>query len=287
MRRVLITGLQGWIGDAVCRRMGEFPEEYDVKCVSVFGDAWEHETWAGVDSVVHLAGIPGDGATEDEYRLSNVELTERVGRKCLADGVPHLVFMSTAHVYGSGTDISGPITLETEPNPSTPYGRSKFEAEQRLRSIDDRSLKVAVIRPPLVYGPGCMRGNFPKLVRLAARTPVFPYVRNIRSMIYLGSLAELVRLLVDSAADGTYLPQDLEWICTSELVCRLGEAQGNHIRLSKTMGTVLQPFVKHVRVLGKLFGCNYYAKEASTCGGLSYVIADIQDAIRECVREDA
>lgn len=280
MRRVVVTGEGGWIGGAVCRRMAGFPGGYEVRCVPVLGDAWERDSWAGADSVVHLAGIPGDGASEAEYLVSNVELTERVGKKCLADGVPHLVFMSTAHVYGPGAGASGPITHETEPAPATPYGRSKLEAERRLRALEGPSLRVAVVRPPLVYGPGCSRGNFPKLVSLAARTPVFPDVRNARSMLYLGSLAELVRLLVDSGAGGTYLPQDPEWVCTSDLVHALGEAQDNRVRLSRALGAAIGPLVPRVRALGKLFGDFRYDLAASECG-LDYWAASTGDAVRE------
>lgn len=277
-----MTGEGGWIGGAVCHRMAEFSGKYAIHCVPVFGDAWERESWTGIDSVVHLAGIPGDGATDSEYRASNVGLTERVGRKCLADGVPHLVFMSTAHVYGPGAGAGGPIGLGTEPAPATPYGRSKLEAERRLGALEGPSLRVAVVRPPLVYGPGCARGNFPRLVRLAARTPVFPDVRNARSMLYLGSLAELVRLLVDSGAGGTYLPQDPGWVCTSDLVVALGEAQGNRVRLSRALGAAMGPLVPRVRALGKLFGDFRYDLAASECG-LGYRLAGTGDAVREAV----
>lgn len=280
MRRVIITGEGGWIGGAVCRRMAEFPGEYGVECVPVFGDAWERDSWMGTDSVVHLAGIPGDGATEEGYRESNIELTERVGRKCLADGVPHLVFMSTAHVYGPGAGVAEPITLETEPAPTTLYGKSKLEAERRLRALEGSSLRVAVIRPPLVYGPGCTRGNLPRLVKLAARTPIFPDVRNARSMLYLGSLAELVRLLVDSREDGTYLPQDPDWMCTSDLVRILGEAQGNRVCLSRALGALVRPLVPRVRALGKLFGDFRYDLAASEYGTV-YQIAFGKDAACE------
>lgn len=282
MRRVIVTGEGGWIGGAVCRCMAGFPGGYEVRCVPVFGDSWERDSWGGADSVVHLAGIPGDGASEAEYRASNVGLTERVGRKCLADGVPHLVFMSTAHVYGPGAGAGGPIDLGTEPAPATPYGRSKLEAERRLGALEGPSLRVAVVRPPLVYGSACTRGNFPRLVRLAARTPVFPDVRNTRSMLYLGSLAELVRLLVDSGTGGAYLPQDPEWVCTSDLVVALGEAQGNRVRLSRALGAAMGPLVPCVRFLGKLFGDFRYDLAASECG-LDYRVASTAKAVRKAV----
>ncbi len=53
----------------------------------------------------------------------------------------------------------------SSPAPSDPYAVSKWEAEQRLHEIAQRTgLEVVIIRPPLVYGPG-VKGNILRLLR--------------------------------------------------------------------------------------------------------------------------
>lgn len=282
MKRIIITGEGGWIGNAVEQRLNELPSAYEVRCVSLFGNGWKSDDWSDVDSIIHLAGIPGDGASEAEYAETNVLLTERVAQKCISDGVPHLVFMSSAHVYGSGAGDASPIDVSTEPSPSTLYGKSKLAAEECLRALENNTFSVCVIRPPLVYGPGCKRGNFPRIVKISATIPVFPYLHNARSMLYLGSLVELIRLAIDSKADGTFLPQDPEWICTAEFVQELGQAQGHCIHLSPMLGRVLLPFVPRVRLLGKLFGNFRYELTASECG-LDYRVSSTSEAVWKSV----
>ena len=39
-------------------------------------------------------------------------------------------------------------------------------------------------------------GNYPTLVKYAQKTPLFPYVSNQRSMLYIENLVEFVRLMI-------------------------------------------------------------------------------------------
>ena len=68
---------------------------------------------------------------------------------------------------------------------------------------------MAVVRPPMVYGSGC-KGNYQTLRKFALSTPIFPKYKNERSMIYVGNLAEFIKLVVDNDADGLFLPQNAE-----------------------------------------------------------------------------
>jgi nucleoside-diphosphate-sugar epimerase len=60
----------------------------------------------------------------------------------------------------------------------------------------------------MVYGKGC-RGNYPKLAKLAVKTPIFPDVDNKRSMIHIDNLCEFVRLLIDDYRGGLFFPHYL------------------------------------------------------------------------------
>lgn len=281
MKRILITGATSWIGSEVEAHLAAFPGRYGVERVSLRGDAWKERSWEGFDSVLHLAGISSSSASgakaEAEYRRANVELAADVAAKAKADGVPHFILMSSIYVYVDGSTEREAITADTVPHPATVYGRSKLGAERAIAAMTTDGFKVAAIRSPLVYGPGCS-GNFALLARLARVSPAFPDVDNARSMICSKNLAELVRLLVEERGGGTFLPQDAERMRTSELVRLLAEAQGRRIRLSRALGAAAGAAARLGGPFGRLFGDLSYTLEASECG-YEYRMATLAEAM--------
>lgn len=55
--------------------------------------------------------------------------------------------------------------------------------EEKIKTIEDNNFRIAILRPPMVYGKGC-KGNYSRLAKLAVKLPIFPNVDNKRSMIY-------------------------------------------------------------------------------------------------------
>lgn len=287
MKRILITGATSWIGSEVEARLATFPGMYEVERVSLRGEAWKERSWEGFDSVLHTAGVASSSASgvkaEAEYHRTNVELAADAAAKAKADGVPHFALMSSIYVYVDGSTEREAITAETIPAPATVYGRSKLEAERLVSALAGTGFEVAVIRSPMVYGPGCS-GNFALLAKLARLAPVFPDVNNGRSMIYSRSLAELVRLLVEDGRGDLFLPQDAKPARTSELVHLLAEVQGRRIHLSRALGSAARAAARLGGSFGRLFGDLFYAPEASECG-YSYRVATLEEAVRASVRE--
>lgn len=286
MKRILITGATSWIGSEVEAHLAAFPGRYGVERVSLRGDAWKERSWEGFDSVLHAAAVVHEGEKAGDmgglYDEVNVALTREAALKAKADGVPHFAFLSSFSVYGAEEGGVEEVGADTEARPSTFYGKSKLAAERALEPLAEPGFAIAVLRAPLVYGPGCGKGNFPRLAKLARVSPVFPDVGNKRSMLYSRSLAELVRLLAEDGRGGLFLPQDAEHVGTSELVRLLAEAQGRGIRLSRALGAAVGPLARVNSTFGKLFGNARYALEASECG-YDYRVAGLEEAVRASI----
>lgn len=128
----------------------------------------EHQARHGAfDHVIHAAGAT-KARNAEAFRLTNA-----VGTLLLARVLTDLrlltgrfVFVSSLSVMGDiaeepiqsadGTIPSGweryrPVTADDTPHPNTQYGRSKWEAETLLQTVD--GLNYIILRPTGVYGP--------------------------------------------------------------------------------------------------------------------------------------
>ena len=128
-----------------------------------------------------------------------------------------------------------PIPPTTSRPPQGAYAISKHEAEQGLWEIAARTgLEVAILRPPLVYGPG-VGGNFRTLQRLVARGIPLPLasIRNRRSLLGVENFASAISLLLTHAgAPGkTWLVSDQHDLSTPDLIRAIAAAQGKRARL--------------------------------------------------------
>jgi nucleoside-diphosphate-sugar epimerase len=212
--RVAVTGASGFIGSALCRLLVERGHEI---------------TSEGFQALVHLAGIAHRHAPASEIRRVNVDLAVRKGREAAAAGA-HMIFMSSVKVHGDRS--TSPLTEKASLRPGDAYAESKVAAERALRDIPD--LKLTVLRPTLVYGPG-VKANFFSLMRAVARGLPLPLasVDNRRSLLFVGNLADaVIRCLESPAAAGrTYLVSDGEAVSTARLCRELGEALGRRARL--------------------------------------------------------
>lgn len=117
------------------------------------------EDLAGVDTLVHLAFqlMGGHGRRHDRawVRQQNVALSDQVFRTAIAAGVRHLVFLSSAAVYGPWPDSPQPLTEDHPTRPRFPYAEDKVAVEQALRALvrEHPECRVTILRPPAIVGP--------------------------------------------------------------------------------------------------------------------------------------
>ena len=292
MKRILITGANSYIGTSFEKYVSQWPEKYETDTVDMIDGSWREKSFAGYDAVFHVAGIAhsDNGKISEEkeklYYSVNTDLTIETAKKAKEDGVKQFVFMSSAIVYGESAPIGNQkiITKETPVSPANCYGDSKVQAEKGLKELEDDRFKVVILRPPMIYGKGS-KGNYPVLVKFAKKLPLFPYVRNERSMLYIGNLVEFVRLMIENEERGTFWPQNAEYSNTSELVRMIGAAHGKKVRLVKGFGWLLKIMSHFTGLVNKAFGNLTYEKSMSEYKE-EYRRATLAESIEETERNE-
>lgn len=288
MKKILITGANSYIGTSFEKYIKEnFSENYSVDTIDMIDGSWRDKDFSGYDNVFHVAGIAhsdnGKISAEKEklYYAVNTDLTVETAKKAKADGVNQFIFMSSAIVYGDSAPIGKTkrITKDTPVSPANCYGDSKVQAENGLNDLSDENFNVVILRPPMIYGKGS-KGNYPLLAKIASLTPVFPFVNNERSMLYIENLCEFVRLMVENEEHGTFWPQNAEYSNTSELVKMIAEAHGKKVHLIKGFGWALKIMSKITGLVNKAFGSLSYDMELSKYS-VDYQKFSIAESIKE------
>ena len=286
MKKILITGANSYIGVSFETYLKQLDGEYTVDTVDMIDGTWREKSFAGYDAVFHVAGIAhsDNGKISEEkeklYYAVNTDLTVETAKKAKADGVKQFIFMSSAIVYGESASIGKEklITKDTPVSPANCYGDSKVQAENGILPLNGDDFKVVVLRPPMIYGKGS-KGNYPTLVKMALKMPLFPYVKNQRSMLYIGNLCEFIRLMIDNEEQGIFWPQNGEYSNTSELVKMIAAAHGQKRPLVKGFGWALKLASHMIGLINKAFGNLCYDMSISEYKE-NYRVATLEESIR-------
>lgn len=288
MMRILITGADSYIGTSFESYVkAHYSDEFTVDTVDMLDGSWRERSFAGYDSVFHVAGIAhsdnGKISPEKEklYYAVNTDLTIQVAQKAKADGVSQFIFMSSAIVYGESAPIGKQkcITKDTPLSPANCYGDSKVQAEKGILPLQDDAFDVVILRPPMIYGKGS-KGNYPLLSKLARKLPAFPYVKNERSMLYIENLCEFVCLMLRHDEKGIFWPQNERYSNTSEMIGAIAQAHGKKILLVKGFGWALRLLAPFTGLVNKAFGNLTYDMSLSEYQD-DYRVVNWSDSIRK------
>jgi nucleoside-diphosphate-sugar epimerase len=263
--RVLVTGASGFIGRALVqalaadgwlvraamRRGGPaFGPGIEVAALPDLSHPFEWtELLAGVDVVIHLAGIAhtGRGVSEQRYDRVNRAATAELAAAAAAGGIRRFILMSS--ISAQSSPASDRVLTEADvPHPTSAYGRSKLAAEQAVAAS---GVPFTILRPVVIYGPGA-KGNVQTMLRAARSTWPLPFARfhNRRSLLGIDNLIAAVRLAATSpeALGQTYVVADPTPMTLAQVLTVLRKALGRPPRLVP----VPQPlFAALLRALGR------------------------------------
>lgn len=186
---VLVTGATGFIGSKLCSKL--LAEGYRVRALTrktsslvalkglpveiVVGDILEPESLTpamqGVTGVFHAAAESAYWRYPELVLRTSVEGTRNIVQAAVQAGVQFVVLTSSSAAMG----VPAPGELLTEshyfnlPEEAFLYGYSKFKAEVEALQIADGQLKLVILNPSIVLGPGDYSRNSGSLVTEAAR----------------------------------------------------------------------------------------------------------------------
>lgn len=284
MKKILITGAGSYVGESVKKYMLAHGD-YQIDAVDTMGDNWKKADYTQYDVVYHVAGIAhvnADPKMEALYYKVNRDLTIEVAKYAKAAGVKQFIFMSSQIVFHESQSLKSEVlTAETKENPNGFYGDSKLQAEKGLHELECDTFKVCILRPPMIYGPNS-KGNFPRLVKLAQKTPIFPAWHNKRSMLYIDNLAEFVKQAVERDLSGIFYPQNLELADTVEIIRFFAKSAGHNVWITK----LLNPFVWLgsfvLQPINKMFATYYYDPKMSKMG-FDYQLVSFEESLKKVV----
>ena len=282
MKKILITGAGSYVGENVRKYILSTSSDFQIDAVDTFDDNWKKADFSQYDVVYHVAGIAhvnADPKMEALYYKVNRDLTIEVAKHAKAAGVKQFIFMSSQIVFHESQSLKTEVLMaQTKENPNGFYGDSKLQAELGIKPLEDENFKVCILRPCMIYGPNA-KGNFPRLAKLACKTPIFPCWHNKRSMLYIDNLAEFVKQAVLRELSGTYYPQNRELADTVEIIRFFAKAAGHRIWITR----LLNPFVWLgsfvLQPLNKMFATYYYDPEMSKMD-FDYQLVSFEESLK-------
>ncbi|MBI9092113.1 MAG: NAD-dependent epimerase/dehydratase family protein [Desulfobacterium sp.] len=219
---ILITGVSGYIGMKIAHALADHPGvaalvgidirhpengpetlifiKHDVR--NPLSDLMKEHR---IDTVIHaayvLAPIHDTGLMED----INVSGTRNVLESCMAAGVSHLVYTSSATAYGFHPDNDVPLREDSplRGNHDFTYAKNKREIEGIFKDFigENPEITVTILRPCFVVGPGF---DNPLARYLQKKVVILPSETSPMQFVHEDDLIRIMVLSIEKKITGTF-----------------------------------------------------------------------------------
>ncbi len=215
---IVITGISGFVGQNFSVFLKGKNEGFQGLSL--------RQNWVlpnDASAIIHLAGKAHDTSnTSDapEYFTVNRDLTIKLFNEFLKSDVKDFFYFSS--VKASADTVESVLDENEIPNPQTPYGKSKLEAENYLLKQNLPSEKrLFIIRPCIIHGPG-NKGNLNLLYKVVEKGIPWPLAsfENKRSFLSIDNLNFLILKMLqnEKIPSGIYNFADDDAVSINELV---------------------------------------------------------------------
>lgn len=227
--KIVITGSSGFVGRNLIQFLSR--EEVLTHDLSLRNSDWKKNVSNQASAIIHLAGKAHDTsntASADEYFKVNRDLTIELFHEFLKSEIQDFFFFSSVKAVVDHTESI--VHEEMIPNPQTPYGKSKLEAELYLLAQKlPLNKRLFIIRPCMIHGPG-NKGNLNILFSVLEKGMPWPLANfeNHRSFLSIDNLSFMMYEMLKNKnlKSGIYNFADDESLSTNELIVIMNKALG-------------------------------------------------------------
>jgi len=290
---IVLTGASGFVGNHLSKYLSQNNViHYIVRKKSNNNKntySWndlDNVKWNEIDAIIHLAGKAHDtkNVTDDKiYYETNVGLTKIIYDIFLRENIKIFIFFSSVKAVTDSLE-NEILTEKCKPNPKTPYGKSKLEAEKYILSKlselntkkdnqESNGKKIYILRPCMIHGPG-NKGNLNLLYKFVSNGIPWPLggYDNLRSFTSIDNILYVINNLLEcDIKTGVYNISDDTPLSTNRMIEIISESSKKNVSILKINKNIIQWFAKINDMLS--LPLNSERLKKLTC---SYVVSNIK-----------
>jgi nucleoside-diphosphate-sugar epimerase len=243
-----ITGTSGFVGKNVIDYLNANTIRVSIITRSMLNNIDANEL-NNANVIIHLAGKAHDTKNIEgakEYFEINTDLTIKLFDQFLKSNVRDFIYFSS--VKAAADTVDGTLTEDVVPNPQTPYGQSKLQAEEYLLAQKlPPNKRLFILRPCMIHGPG-NKGNLNLLYEFVQKRMPYPLAafNNQRSFLSIGNLNVIIGKIIssDNIPGGVYNLADDVSLSTNQVIKIISQISGLKSKLWEISPAVISFLAK-------------------------------------------